>query len=101
MAADNYLRPQSDTRLAQQQNYLITLMQQVRAAAVNQKSVLDQIAIQGVGETDLQRWERVAAEMGYTGVNATDNVQAAYNLLGSVISVNLASFYEQMLGRMG
>jgi hypothetical protein len=94
MAADNYLRPQSDTRLAQKQNQLIALMFQVDSLAEELKVIEDQIALGG-------DWTTLAAELGYTGINAIDNVQAAYNPLGSLITVNLAGFYQQMLGRMG
>ena len=69
-------------------------MFQIDALAEELKVIEDQIALGG-------DWTTLALELGYTGVNATDNVQAAYNLLGSLIAVNLAGFYQQMLGRMG
>jgi hypothetical protein len=101
MPPTNSLRPQSDTRLAQKQNYMIALMNQVEAVANELKDVEDQLAIQVSPETSEDRWARVAAELGYTGINASANAEAAYNLLGSMIAVNLAGFYAQMQGRMG
>jgi hypothetical protein len=95
MPADQYLRPQSDTPLAQKQNNIASLMFQLQAAIVELKTIEDQIASGGA-------WASLASYMGYTGENAATNAEAAYNLLGSVKTASIdGAFYQQFLGRMG